>query len=190
MAMPALLSNDWTAERALALPNDGNRYEVLDGALAVTPAPTLRHQSIVEEFGARLRAYAHGEGIGRLFRAPADIVFGPRRLVQPDLFIVPRQVPQPMAWKEVTSLLLAVEVVSPSTARVDRQHKRIVYQTAGVAEYWVIDGDAREVERWRPTDRGPEIVQERLVWLPTGASAPLTLDLRACFDEVLGTARG
>ncbi len=185
MAMP-VQPLDWTAAAAIALPADGNRYEVLDGELFVTPAPSWRHQSALEALSAALRPYVQANDLGWMLRAPADIVLAPRVLVQPDLFVVPsRPGPPPAGWSEVTSLMLAVEVLSPSTARADRHTKRLVYQRYGVPEYWIVDVDAQCIERWRPADDRPEIVAEQLVWEPSAEIAPLQLDLPSIFAEML-----
>lgn len=185
MAMPAQ-SLDWTAAAAIALPADGNRYEVLDGELFVTPAPSWRHQAALEALGALLRPYVMAHQLGWMLRAPADIVLSPRVLVQPDLFVVPiRPEGAPVAWSDVTSLLLAVEVLSPSTARADRHRKRQIYQAFGVPEYWIVDVDAQCVERWRPDDERPAILAGQLVWQPHEEIAPLVLDLPASFAEML-----
>jgi Uma2 family endonuclease len=92
---------------------------------------------------------------------------------------------RPREWSDISSLLLAIEVVSPSTARADRMRKRQVYQTEGVPEYWIVDLDARVVERWRPADERPEIVSEILVWHPEPTAPPLSIDLATLFAEVL-----
>ena len=76
---------------------------------------------------------------------------------------------------------LAVEILSPSTARLDRQVKRRLYQRQGVPEYWIVDIDARLVERWRPADDRPEILTERLTWQPDPARPALGVDLGAYF---------
>ena len=63
--------------------------------------------------------------------------------MQPDVFVVPwREEGQPRSWQDVTPLLLAVEVLSPSTARADRHRKRLIYQSQRVPEYWIVDADA------------------------------------------------
>jgi Uma2 family endonuclease len=185
MAMPVHVpDHDWTVERALALPEDGNRYEVLDGELFVTPAPTWRHQSVLEALHARLRAYVTEHRLGWTRFSPADIVFSPRRLLQPDLFVVPwKDGGPPRTWADVRSLLLAVEVLSPSTARADRHRKRLLYQNEGVSEYWIVDGDARLVERWRPGDERPEMIIGSLTWRPRAELPPFELPLDAFFDE-------
>jgi Uma2 family endonuclease len=121
--------------------------------------------------------------------APADVVvFGPRKFVQPDLFVMPLVNGLPVrTWMEVGRLILAVEVLSPSTARTDRGPKRDLYQEKGVPEYWIVDTDERTVQRWRPDDAIPEILLETLRWQP-GVDSPLTIDLPAYFDRALGLA--
>jgi len=83
---------------------------------------------------------------------------------------------------------LFVEVLSPSTARADRITKRIRFQRAGIPEYWIVDLDARSIERWRPADERPEILTESLSWQPLPAHPPLTIDLPACFARIHGEA--
>lgn len=78
-----------------------------------------------------------------------------------------------------------IEVSSANAARYDRIVKRPAFQDAGVAEFWIVDLDARLVERWRPGDSRPEIVVRRLTWMPPGAATPLEIDLVAFFAELL-----
>jgi Uma2 family endonuclease len=179
-------TTEWTATMARSLPDDGNRYEVLDGELFVTPAPTASHQRIVGELFVRLREYVRQHPLGEALFSPADIEFSSRRLLQPDLFVVPNVgAARVRDWSEIKTLVLAVEVVSPSTARADRHRKRIIYQSQHVPEYWIVDGDARLVERWRPDDDRPEIVAEELMWRPPGDVAPLVIDLPRLFADAL-----
>jgi Uma2 family endonuclease len=79
-------------------------------------------------------------------------------------------------------------VLSPSTAFKDRTLKRRRYQTAQVAEYWIVDLDARLVERWRPDDQRPEILTDRVEWQPVGSLPPLVMGLGDYFSEVWGEA--
>jgi Uma2 family endonuclease len=185
MGMPQPIA-DWTVARVLELPDDGSRYEVVDGELLVTPAPSLTHQVAVQTLCERLKPYVSAHVLGRVLLSPADIEFDERTLLQPDLFVA-RLVKgrPPKSWKDILSLLLAVEVLSPSTARADRQVKRRRYQRHGVPEYWIVDLDARLVERWRPADDRPEILVERLEWHPSPELPPLDLNLSAMFAEVL-----
>ena len=100
MAYPQRMATEWTAAMVAALPDDGNRYEVLDGELAMTPAPSWDHQRVA-------------------LVAPADVEFSSRRLLEPDVFVVPRtpDAPRPRSFADAKRVLLAIEVLSPSTAR-------------------------------------------------------------------------
>ena len=187
MGMPDTLQR-WTAARVRELPDDGNRYEVVDGELLVTPAPSYGHQDVVGELFAILREFCQSVHVGHAMISPADIEFDPRTLVQPDVFVVPTAGRRPKSWTDIWHLLLAVEVLSPSTARADRAIKRRRYQRAGVPEYWIVDVDGRLVERWRPGDHRPEILADRLAWRPPGASRDFELDIAAFFARVLGDA--
>jgi len=89
-------------------------------------------------------------------------------------------------WTDVHALLLAVEVLSPSTARYDRTLKRRYYQRSGVGEYWVVDANSHLVERWRSDDERPEIITESIAWQPAGASDALVIDLVALFTDAPG----
>jgi Uma2 family endonuclease len=140
---------------------------------------------VVERLFLLLAPYVEAHGLGWAKLSPADIEFSPRRLVQPDLFVVPAAERRPRDWRDVKTLLLAVEVLSPGTARADRLRKRVIYQEQGMPEYWVFDPDARVVERWRPDDARPEILAEVLRWHPRGEVAPLEIDLAAFFAKAL-----
>jgi len=188
MAMPQTMPapGQWTVEDVWRLPDDGNRYEVVDGVLFVTPAPRYVHQDGVAAFLLLLRAYLGRDPVGWCRHAPADVVFGPRDGVQPDLFVAPMVGGRrPTDWTEVTHLLLAVEVLSPGTASRDRREKRRLYQRHA-DEYWIVDLDARLIERWRPDDLRPEVLDETLTWQPAGAAEPLVIELPAVFRDVWG----
>lgn len=187
MAMPDLVERYWTAEDVRALPEDGNRYECIDGVLLVTPAPRWLHQRAVMALIRSLDAFVSDHSLGEFLSSPADIELEPGTLVQPDLFVAlgwPGNAPY--EWHSITGLLLAIEVLSPSTARRDRGVKREFYQRAGVHEYWIVDLDARLIERWTPSSERPEILRETLRWGPAGATEPLEIDLPGFFAKVLG----
>lgn len=188
MGMPQL-ERTWTTADRDALPEDGNRYEVIDGALFVTPAPTWRHQDAVLQLYALVAEYLRREPVGHAFVAPADVVFTSTKAVQPDLFVVPLIDGRvPLHFDEVRRLLLAAEVLSPSTARADRVVKRRLYRDVGVDEYWIVDLDSRTFERTTPSDDRPEILADRLVWSPERAAQPLTVDIPAFFASLIGDA--
>ena len=182
MGMPAQETR-WTLDMVRALPEDGNRYEVLDGNLLVSPAPSYRHQIAVHLLYEIVAPYTRSHGIGRTLRSPADIELSPTRLVGPDVFVVPAEL-RVATWRDVTRLHLAAEVISPSTARADRMEKRTAYQDKAVPEYWVVDLDTRVFERWLPSDVRPEILSDRIQWHPVAEYPPLSIDLVAYFADV------
>ena len=128
---------------------------------------------------------AYGTGAEAL-ASPADIVLGPRTLVQPDVFVVRKSPERPVrAWADVGVPLLVIEVLSSGTAARDRGVKRRTYQNAGVGEYWIVDPDARIVERWTPADERPEVVDGTLRWSLSGGACG-ELDVPPFFRRVHG----
>ena len=186
MSMPDTLSTPyWTADMARRLPEDGNRYEVVYGELLVTPAPWLWHQRLVLRLASALEEYLAGHsGAGVAFTSPADISWGQDVLLQPDVFVVPVEQARGLDWSAIRDLLLVAEILSPSTPRHDRFTKRRRYQEARVPLYWIVDGDARQVEVWTPGDAFPHIERDRLVWQPERAVDPFTLPLQELFRTI------
>jgi Uma2 family endonuclease len=129
MHMPTL-KRVWTARDLDDLPDDGNRYEVIDGELFVTPAPAWRHQDAVVEMHRVLADYLGAQRVGHAIIAPADVVFSPKRAVRPDLFVVPLvEGRRPERFEDVGRLLLAVEVLA----------ERLTWRAEGVASALEID---------------------------------------------------
>jgi Uma2 family endonuclease len=181
MGMAALY---YTADMVRVLPDDGNRYEVVHGELLVTPAPRLWHQKLVMRLSAALDAYLAEERLGEVLMAPADISWGAHLLVQPDVFVVPREEARTLRWTEIRTLLLAVEVLSPSSGRADRFTKRRLYQEQGVPLYWVVDGEARAVEVWTPDAELPTLARTVVSWQPPGAGRSFHLQLAKLFQTI------
>lgn len=175
----------WTVEMRNALPDDGQRYEVIDGELFVSPAPRWTHQEAVGALYLLLQPYVARQQAGHTILSPADVEFAPDTVVEPDLFVVPLvKGRRPRDWREASHMLLAIEVLSPGTARLDLVRKRALYQREGVDEYWIVDVDGGVVQRWRPADDRLEVLGDRITWLPAGAAAPLEIDLERFFTEV------
>ena len=188
MTMPAMDSGAWTIDMLDALPDDGQRYEIIDGELFVTPSPNPPHQIIAGAIYAELRSYLRGSTVGYPMISPSDVWRGERKTnrVQPDVFVV-RLVdgkrgdfPFPMR-----DLLLAVEVESPSNPAYDYQTKRKLYLGSGL-EYWIVNSDARTFARWRGSTDTGELIAARLEWKPEGMSEPFVLDLPEFFEDALG----
>ena len=176
----------WTREAVLALPDDGRRYELVDGELLVSPSPRGVHQVAVSALERRVHDALDGTGVAHVLHSPADLTLGEEEILQPDLFVYRTATGRHLlAWTDITELVLVIEVLSPSTAHYDRYLKRLRYQRARVPEYWIVDLDGRVIERWRPDDTRPEILAERLQWEPD-EGVVLSLDLPAYFREVWG----
>ena len=188
MLMPAqrMYPRRWTEEQFYAARDaapPGERWELVDGEVLTTPSPNWTHQRVVMRLAVALDAYVRRQSLGEVFTAPLDVKLQPGLVLQPDILVVPTGVLR--AREDVVDrLLLAVEVISPSSARHDRVVKRPAYQRNRVPEYWIVDERSGTVERWWPDDERPEIVAQQLVWNPEGASESFVLDLVDFFAEI------
>ena len=179
------LGRVWTREEVLALPDDGNRYELIDGDLLVSPSPTWTHQRAVGQLFLLIAPFVDAHGIGTALFSPADLDLKAEQLAQPDLFVVERSSHEaPTQWSDLRVPMLVVEILSPATARYDRITKRGRYQRSRIGEYWIVDTDARRIERWRPDDREAEIITRSITWQPSAGGPALTIDLDRFFAKV------
>lgn len=133
---------EWTYEDYLRLPDDGQRYEVIQGSLYVTPPPIPEHQFSSFELAFQLSAFVREHGLGLVLTAPLEVRL-PRGIatpVQPDVAFF-RKGNEPVrgtSYYEGVPDLLA-EILSPGTRRRDQTVKLRAYQDAGVPEYWLVD---------------------------------------------------
>lgn len=138
----------YTYEDYRQLPDDGKRYEVLDGELVVSPAPSPRHQRVL----TRLAYYLHGHvqverRRGEVFVAPLDVILANDSVVQPDLLFVAEERRGALSARGLEgSPDLAIELLSPSTRLRDRTRKRELYARYGVRELWLVDPDQSTLE--------------------------------------------
>jgi Uma2 family endonuclease len=174
----------YTADMVRALPDDGNRYEVVYGELLVTPAPRPWHEIVQRRLLVAIDLYLRRYPIGEVLGSRADISWGPDVLVSPDVFVVPPEQVRTLDWSKMQNLLLVAEVLSPSSAKHDRFIKRRRYQEAGIPLYWIVDPDEQQAEVWTPADSFPRFEHESLVWHPSGAAEPLFLRLAELFRPV------
>jgi Uma2 family endonuclease len=201
MGMPAM-RRMWTVEEVRELQDESRpwpRYELIHGQLLVTPAPGGEHQIAAFEICRVLDEFLDPLHIGLAMISPADIELQPDSIVQPDVFVVPANTPlagEFIQWTDVRSLLLAVEIISPRSARRDRGEKRKFYLDNKVPEYWVVDLEARTVERWGIDSNGAELVNDRLCWTPrlrrqdsSAPNATLEVTLPELFDRIERKAR-
>jgi Uma2 family endonuclease len=187
MAMSAARA-DWTVDMLDALLDDGQRYELVDGIVHVTPAPGLNHQLIAGHLHYLLKRYLSGSTVGRPLISPSDVrrADRTRNRVQPDVFVVrlvDSKLPRyPFAMAD---LLLAVEVSSPNDPAYDYQTKRALYIANGIPEYWVLNGEAKNLSRWRGSADPGEVLSARVEWQPAGMPEPFVLDLPRFLDEAI-----
>ncbi len=178
-------SGDMVRELNAREPRHWPRYETVHGELLVSPGPRPWHQVVVGRLLVALHQYLDREQAGLVLTSPSDISWGrPDVLIQPDVFVIPLGEARTLDWQRVRQLLLAVEVLSPSSVRADRFTKRRLYQERATPLYWMIDADARSVEVWTDDAAFPRIERELLSWYPAGASAPFTLSLEELFRPI------
>jgi Uma2 family endonuclease len=137
----------WTYDDYVLLPDDGNRYEVIDGELHVTPAPTTTHQSVSKRIQFELMLQIEHRGHGIVFDAPVDVILARTRTVQPDLVVVRTARRAIVSERGIEGAPdLVVEILSPGTEQTDRIVKRKLYASVGVPEYWLVDPSSHAVE--------------------------------------------
>jgi Uma2 family endonuclease len=188
MAMPAMERRRWTAREVRQLiadnPLQTPRYELVDGELLVTPSPMPAHQRAVFLLAHELYEYLERNPLGVMYLSPSDVELEPEQIVQPDVFVLPMQEARRTldSWP-ARELLVTAEVLSPSSGRGDRVQKRLLYGRH-VPEYWIVDLDARIIERWQQHAEQPQVVVNALEWQPAGASDVFHLDLARFFAKV------
>ncbi len=153
----------WTAADLEQLPDDGNRYEVLHGELLVTPLPTSMHQGVAVRLTMMLGLWYRGRS-GWSVRAPGAVSISESTWLEPDVVLYPVDEFARVSWREMPVPVLVVEVLSPSTRKRDRHRKRPAYLDHGVREVWIIDEDARSVERWTTASEFPVTCRESFAW--------------------------
>ncbi|MBI4503224.1 MAG: Uma2 family endonuclease [Gemmatimonadetes bacterium] len=175
----------WTVARWRELPPvEGKTFEVIEGELVVSGIPAYRHSRAVEELSRLVDGYVRERGIGELHHHKAPVFINDYNVFLPDFVVFPPG-GHVTEWEELGPPLLAVEVLSPSSAKYDRGAKRVRYQDK-VAEYWIVDLDARLVERWRPRDERPEVLRDQLKWKAGTSTVELVIDLGNYFLALLG----
>ena len=142
----------WTYRDYYNIPDDGNRYEIIDGELFMMAAPNRQHQGIISELVTRFSNYLRGKPC-RVFPSPFDVrlaIYGEKgddviNVVQPDVLVY---CSRDKVDKKggIAAPEIAIEVLSPWSKNMDRQRKLKLYEKAGVKEYWIVDGDNESVE--------------------------------------------
>ncbi|MFI5309855.1 MAG: Uma2 family endonuclease [Gemmatimonadales bacterium] len=171
------ITPSWTVSQRDRLPHDGNRYEVMNGELFLTPMPSWRHQWIADELTDLLKPYVREYGLGSALAVSTDVIRGETDVAVPDVVVYPfTRDNSPLRANEAPRPLLVAEICSATTGRRDTGAKRDLYTALGVPEYWIVDAAERTVKVVRP-DSADEVVTGILWWQPEGATRALDIDL-------------
>ena len=181
MSMPST-ANSWTLEELHRLPDDGNKYELVNGELLVTPAPNEEHETLAARLTRRLDPYVAAHQLGALYH-PRAVMRYRRSEVEPDLMVRLERIRRAGSWENAPLPILVVEIISGTTRRRDHVHKRKLYTDAGVAQYWIVDGESKSVLVIRPGALDA-LETEALVWSPANAVESLTIPLDELFAGV------
>ena len=137
----------WTYEAYAALPDDGRRYEVIDGILYLMPGPSPRHQGVSTRFTTYLAIHVEMAGLGRVFAAPLDVLLPHAQPVQPDIIVVLNHKLHLISERGIEGPPdLVVEIASPGTRTHDRGTKLAAYARGGVPEYWLAEPADQTIE--------------------------------------------
>jgi len=156
-AMP--VDSRLTYDDLCLLPNDGKRYEIIEGDLFGTPAPITLHQRVVTRLVAALVVFVEKLRLGEVFAAPFDVVFSLFDVVEPDIVYVSKERASVLTEKNIQGAPdLVVEVLSESTQKIDRTTKLKLYAKFGVREYWILDPFGPTAWLYRRSPEGLNLV--------------------------------
>jgi Uma2 family endonuclease len=175
-----------TYDDFLGFPDDGRRHELVDGEHVVTPAPVRRHQRISRRLLVAIDSCLQSHPLGEVFAAPLDVILSEHDVVEPDLLFVSNERGDMLEDRVHGAPDLVVEILSPSSRRMDEVTKRHLYDRFGVLEYWVVDPEIDVVKVYRrglggALARAAELTREDGSVLETPLLPGLAIDLRELF---------
>jgi Uma2 family endonuclease len=178
MGMPVTAPR-FTVDDLERFPDDGNRYELLDGQLLVTPSPSLFHQVAATRIAIVLANAIVPNGIGHVV-GPGVVTTPPLTQLQPDVLAFPARFSLDSNWVDIDEHWLAVEILSRSSRVYDRDFKRDAYLALGVREVWLVDLRAKTIEVCR--ERGASEIQSgAFSWQVPGLALRVTVDVPSLF---------
>jgi Uma2 family endonuclease len=137
----------YTYQDYLSLPEDGKRYELINGELIMSAAPNLFHQDVSGNIYYNLRKYIEQNPFGKIYDAPVDVVLSETNVVQPDIIFISNENKHLLAETHIAGAPdLVIEILSPGTAYYDLIEKKELYAVSGVHEYWIVDPKKKSVE--------------------------------------------
>ena len=169
----------YTVDDLEHFPNDGNRYELLDGVLLVTPGPRPAHQIVASRLMEQLMPAVQAPGHAHVVGA-GTVTLPPGTHLEPDILVFPARYPVDSKWVDVDENWLAVEVLSRGSRIYDREFKRDAYIALGVSEVWLVDLDDRSVEVCRARGSGT-VVRDVIRWRVPRMDIMVPIELGAVF---------
>jgi Uma2 family endonuclease len=137
----------YTYQDYLELPDDGNKYEIIEGELIMSPAPYTIHQEVMLNIAVELVNFVRKTKIGKIYIAPTDVVISDINVVQPDILFITNKKLQIITAKNIKGVPdLIIEIISPATGYYDLRGKKDIYEKFGVQEYWIVDPMKQRVE--------------------------------------------
>jgi Uma2 family endonuclease len=174
----------FTVDMVRAFPEDGQRYELVEGILLVTPAPALDHQVVIARLLGALHSYIGATGPAYVV-SPGEIEVAPKLHLEPDLLVFPSTFRPQTKWTDVNAWWLAVEVLSPSSKHYDRDYKLEAYLRVGVTEVWMVDLDRHCCEVSHADGRRAIAEYRAVRWHPPAMAHALELDLATIFRDIV-----
>ncbi len=139
--------HDLTYWEYTLLPDDGKRYEILEGELQMTPSPKTKHQVVIGNLFVAISLFLKKNKIGKVFVAPFDVILSQNNVVEPDIIFISNENSDIITEDNIQgSPDMLVEILSPSTEKNDRVKKKTIYEKYGVKEYWIVDPENEYVE--------------------------------------------
>jgi Uma2 family endonuclease len=172
----------YTVDDLERFPEDGNRYELLDGMLIVTPFPEPVHQVAAMELKIRIWNALTKPGFAEVL-GPAVVTRPPDTQLQPDILVYPIGSARIRDWTDITEHWLAVEILESASRVYDREFKRDAYFALGVQAVWLVDIEDRSVEVWRARTEH-EVVRDVIRWSAPTTDVVVTIDLVELFAEL------
>ena len=150
----------FTYQDYLKLPEDGNRYQVINGELVMAPSPLPLHQIVSGELFLSIGNYVKDKKLGMVFSAPLDVVLSEDNVLQPDILFISKERQQIITDKNIAGAPdLVIEILSPATAYYDLFDKKEIYQKFGVKEYWIVDPMRQWMELYHLQKSQFELIQ-------------------------------
>ena len=167
----------YTVDDLEDFPDDGNRYELLDGVLLVTPQAAAVHQIVAGRLQVELANSLQKPGLAHVV-GPGAVVRMPRTQLQPDILVYPARFSPTTDWRKITEHWLAVEVLSRSSRIYDREFKRDAYFALGLQQVWLVDWREESAEVWTAKARS-RVVRDEIRWRVAGTE--VVIDLHEVF---------